>query len=165
MKDAETELTPLEEDCTGDVDRMLFEAVGRLRLALESGLKDQGNINLTEYNVLLHLAEQEDGSMRLGDLARTLIFSPSRLSYQIRSLEKRGLLERQRSAEDGRGAHAVITDAGRQVLRDCEQTYSRVVSILLCELVNKEEARVLHRVLKRLNQSLSINTLTSLARL
>ena len=56
-------------------------------------------------------------SRRMSDLARRANQSQSRLSHTVARLEDRGWVRRERSADDGRGNLAVLTDAGWDIVR------------------------------------------------
>lgn len=159
MHDDLTRASEDHHECIGRIDRLLFELVGRLRFALENGLKETTTLHLAEFNVLHFLAEQPEGGMRLGDLARRLSFSPSRLSYQVRTLEKRGLLTRHPSEEDGRGAYAVISEDGRVAYAKALNVYRNVVKRAVCDSLEEEEAKIFLHTLSRLNDSVSVSAI------
>src|SRR4051794_40071313 len=69
------------------------------------------------YVVLAMLSEAPGRSRRMSDLARRANQSQSRLSHTVARLETRGWVRRERSADDGRGNLAVLTDAGWEVVR------------------------------------------------
>lgn len=96
------------------------ERVWRLFVAVLVSLPDeveaqlQRDAGLTQfgYGVLSVLSEAPGRAMRMTDLASRAYGSPSRLSHQVASLERRGWVRRERAAEDRRGSVAVLTDAG-----------------------------------------------------
>lgn len=151
-------------ECFEQLDRVLFELVGRLRITIETALKDSTTLHLSEFSVLHFLAEDPNGSMRLGELARKLSFSPSRLSYQVRTMEKRGLLTRHPSEEDGRGAYATISNEGRQAYAEALTVYRRVIAQVLYAGLAKAEAQSLVDMLSRLNESVSVNAISAAVR-
>ncbi|MFD3621161.1 MarR family winged helix-turn-helix transcriptional regulator [Streptomyces sp. NPDC058676] len=63
--------------------------------------------------VPVHLTDVPEGRRRFLDVAHTLEWEKSRLSQHIGRMAKRGLVTREDSPEDGRGAFVVITPAGR----------------------------------------------------
>jgi DNA-binding MarR family transcriptional regulator len=85
--------------------------------ALDAQLQRDAGISHAAYVVLAMLSESPDRSRRMSDLARRANQSQSRLSHTVARLEERGWVERRRSAEDGRGNVAVLTDAGWDVVR------------------------------------------------
>jgi len=70
----------------------------------------------TEFTVLAHLRLSPDG-VRPGACAQAIGWDSSRLSHQLRRLEKRGLVQRQADPRDGRAAVLVMTDEGNEVYR------------------------------------------------
>ncbi|GAA2247157.1 MarR family transcriptional regulator [Herbiconiux moechotypicola] len=70
----------------------------------------------TEFTVLAHL-RLSPGGVRPGDCARAIGWESSRLSHQLRRLEKRGLVDRRTDPDDGRAAVLVLTDSGQELYR------------------------------------------------
>lgn len=85
------------------------------------------NLGLFDFLVLDSLARSVDGSARMGDLAQTMVLSPSRLTELMRRMEAQGLVRRSRSRNDGRGVIAAITREGRVRLRPAARTYAESV--------------------------------------
>ena len=75
---------------------------------LDAQLQRDAGISHAAYVVLAMLSEAPDRSRRMSDLARRANQSQSRLSHTVARLEERGWVRRERSAEDGRGALAVL---------------------------------------------------------
>lgn len=134
--------------------RIYFETTARIHNELERELKQHANLHLSDYNVLLALTETNEGRMRLGDLARTVVFSPARLTYLMRSLEKRGLVERNADADDRRGTYARITDRGREVFAEARMIHLKQVEHLFISDLKKPEARVLKQIFDRVARKL-----------
>ncbi|MDY6055098.1 MarR family winged helix-turn-helix transcriptional regulator [Micrococcus sp.] len=134
--------------------RAYFEATQLLTDRLERGLKESCWMSLADYHVLLLLVESDEGRLRMGELASRMVFSPSRLTYQVRSLMERGLVERHPTATDRRGAEAVITDAGRAAFRQASRHHGSQVDEFFLHDLDPEEARVLTRVFSRLGRRL-----------
>ncbi|TFI41554.1 MarR family transcriptional regulator, partial [Micrococcus endophyticus] len=84
---------------------------------LERGLKKNSGMSLADYNLLLLLYEAPEGRLRMGELASGMVFSPSRITYQVKTLVARGLIERRAAECDRRGFEAVLTDEGRTAFR------------------------------------------------
>jgi DNA-binding MarR family transcriptional regulator len=85
--------------------------------ALDAQLQRDAGISHAAYVVLAMLSESPTRSRRMSDLARRANQSQSRLSHTVARLEDRGWVRRERSADDGRGNLAVLTDAGWDVVR------------------------------------------------
>ena len=84
---------------------------------LDAQLQRDAGISHAAYIVLAMLSEAPGRSRRMSDLARRANQSQSRLSHTVSRLEDRGWVRRERSPDDGRGALAVLTDAGWDVVR------------------------------------------------
>ncbi|MGH4000110.1 MAG: MarR family winged helix-turn-helix transcriptional regulator, partial [Pseudonocardiaceae bacterium] len=107
------------------------------------------------YHVLLRLHEAPDQRLRMGELAEQLVFSPSRLTYQVRSMERRGLVVRERCPEDRRGTRAVLTATGLQTLRDAAPRHRQVIRELWLDDLNAAELVCLGGVFDRLDRRLA----------
>ena len=84
---------------------------------LDAQLQRDAGISHAAYVVLAMLSESPTRSRRMSDLARRANQSQSRLSHTVARLEERGWVRRERSAEDGRGHVAVLTEDGWDVVR------------------------------------------------
>jgi DNA-binding MarR family transcriptional regulator len=85
--------------------------------ALDAQLQRDAGLSHPAYVVLAMLSESPGRSRRMSDLARRANQSQSRLSHTVARLEYRGWVRRERSADDGRGNLAVLTDEGWDVVR------------------------------------------------
>ncbi len=83
-----------------------------LPASLESQLQRDAGLTHFGYWVLAMLSEAPSRSLRMSELAALANGSQSRLSHLVAKLEERGWVRRERVGEDGRGAMAVLTDAG-----------------------------------------------------
>ena len=88
---------------------LLFDALDR-QLQRESGMPH------AYYEILVRLSEAPGRAMRMSDLAERCHSSRSRLSHAVRRLEDDGWVRRQAVESDGRGAVAILTDAGLEAL-------------------------------------------------
>jgi len=130
----------------GPAFRVYFETTARLLDRLEKRLKDQLGLTLSEYNMLLLLSEAPEGRMRMGQLASAIVFSPSRLTYQVKVLSERGLVRRVKCSEDGRSWQAELTDEGRAVFRRASIIHARGVKRLFTDAVSAEQLAMIHQV-------------------
>lgn len=72
---------------------------------------------LTASQVLLLQAMHDHGRVTIGHLARAISLSQATVTTIIDRLEKRGLVARERSSQDKRKVHAILTDVGRETLK------------------------------------------------
>lgn len=100
-------LTPSEESAW----RKYIVASRRLAEALDEDLSAHG-LSLSDYEILVHLSDAKDRSLRMSDLADKTILSRSRLSHRIKYMEGKGWVERQKCDSDKRGTWAVMTTKG-----------------------------------------------------
>lgn len=111
--------------------RTYREATSAINAHLDSRLKDEADIKLNDFYILLALVQAgDDGvpvAVRMGDLADQTNVSPSRLTYQIDVLQRRGWVEKAPVASDRRGKGILLTAAGRGVYEVAARTYNREV--------------------------------------
>src|SRR4051795_3849935 len=105
-------LTPTQQRCW----RAFVESSWALHTRLEDELRAATGLSMPDYHVLVVLSEAPEHRLRMGELAGRLVFAPSRLTYQITSMVRRGLVRKQSCPDDGRAQEAVLTDAGLAAL-------------------------------------------------
>lgn len=71
-----------------------------------------------DFDVLIRLARDPHHALRMGDLAAQSWLSTSGVTRVVDRLERSGLVRRQNCAEDRRALLAVLTDQGRERLRE-----------------------------------------------
>lgn len=134
--------------------RSYFETTAKLQDTIEHVLRREADLHLADYNVLLILHEAPEHRLRIGQVADRMAFSKSRMSYQVRSLEKRGLITRETVEADARGVCIHLTDKGREVFRKAGRIHADQVRELVLDEMTEREAEVLEtfftRVAKRL---------------
>lgn len=134
--------------------RAYFEATQMLSELLERGLKKESGMSLADYNLLLLLYESPEGRLRMGELASGMVFSPSRITYQVKTLVARGLIERRAAECDRRGFEAVLTDEGRAAFRRAAVGHARQVDELFLDHLEPGEAETMTRIFSRLGRRL-----------
>jgi DNA-binding MarR family transcriptional regulator len=92
-----------------DATRGLFDV-------LERQLQSDADMPLAYYEILLALSEAPDHTLRMGELARRLRSSSSRLSHAVSRLEAAEWARREHLPSDRRGAVAILTAAGAAAL-------------------------------------------------
>jgi DNA-binding MarR family transcriptional regulator len=96
--------------------RSFVESSWALHTHLEDELRAQTGLSMNDYHVMVTLSEAPEHRLRMGELASRLVFSPSRITYQISSMVKRGLVRKQPCHEDGRATNARLIEAGWDVV-------------------------------------------------
>lgn len=132
--------------------RTYIEASLLLETHLEADLRSATGMPLAEFNMLLLLSEAPNCRMRVGLLAERMVFSPSRLTYQVKSMEQRGLVLRQTSTNDRRIHEVVLTAVGLEKFREAGRHHSATVQALFDGIVTDEDLEVLESVFSRLRR-------------
>ncbi|MGH3240216.1 MAG: MarR family winged helix-turn-helix transcriptional regulator, partial [Spirillospora sp.] len=123
---------------------MAFLAAGHLiDHEIERQLKREGGLSHAEFEVLVGLSLAEDNRLRMSDLARVVMVSKSRLTYQVTQLERAGLVRRAGNETDRRSVWAELTDEGAAVLAKVRPGHRRVVRETLIEVLAPEEIDLL----------------------
>ena len=123
-----------------------------LDLAIARDLRQDSGLSDADYDVLSTLSEAEGDSWRAGDLAARLLWSTSRLAHQVGRMERRGLVRRTASDDDGRGAVVALTPAGRDVLEAAARRHVASVRRHLVDLLSAEEVATLDRIAAKVLQ-------------
>ncbi|WP_146339340.1 MarR family winged helix-turn-helix transcriptional regulator [Nesterenkonia sp. NBAIMH1] len=136
--------------------RSFFEASALMTQHIEKRLHAATGLRLTDYNLLLTLTEAPNQSLRMGELAEQMIFSPSRLSYQVKVLCEKGLVERSNSSEDKRGMTARLTPAGHEAFDAASKFHAQHIRELFHPALDDPEADQLHLIAEKLKAHLDI---------
>jgi DNA-binding MarR family transcriptional regulator len=98
----------------------LWRTYDRLR-ALEDELFGKHDLTAQQYNALRLLRSEHPGKIATLDLAGRLISRAPDITRLLDKLEQRGLIERDRPAENRRVVMIGITEAGLALLRDLHE--------------------------------------------
>ncbi|WP_067480805.1 MarR family winged helix-turn-helix transcriptional regulator [Actinomadura hibisca] len=110
---------------------------------IERQLKRDGDLSHPEFEVLVKLAMAEDRRLRMSDLARQVMVSKSRLTYQVTQLERDGLVRRTACGNDRRAVWAELTDAGADALTKVRPGHRKVVRENLIDVLTPAELETL----------------------
>jgi DNA-binding MarR family transcriptional regulator len=139
-------LTDTEQKCW----RVFVESSWALHTRLEDELRATTGLSMSDYHVMVVLSEAPERRVRMGELANRLVFSPSRLTYQINSMVKRGLVRKQSCPEDGRGQEAVLTETGMAELVAAAPLHLATVRDSFIDRLDDEELAVIARVFSKI---------------
>jgi DNA-binding MarR family transcriptional regulator len=98
----------------------LWRTYDRLR-ALEEELFGRYGLTPQQYNALRLLAARHPDTIRTLDLGARLVSRAPDITRLLDKLEQRGLIERERPADNRRVVHIGITTAGLALLRDLRE--------------------------------------------
>ncbi|SJM63432.1 MarR family winged helix-turn-helix transcriptional regulator [Gulosibacter sp. 10] len=119
--------------------RDFVETSELLRRRLGARMQAESGISSADYSVLLALGEAEGRSMRSSDLAEHIGWDRSRLSHHLGRMEKRGLIRRERCADDSRGSLVLLTREGAQRFRRGSVPHLRDVRELFLDALEPEQ--------------------------
>lgn len=105
----------------------LIRAHSRIVRRLEAELEAEHGLTLPAYEVLAHLSEAPERRLRMTDLAKHAILTPSGLTRLVDKLTREGWVERHRCGADARVIYAVLTAAGMTKLESAYPTHVRGV--------------------------------------
>ncbi len=114
-------------------------------------LETQFQLDLSEYEVLLHLYERKDGRIAMIELADLVLLTPSGVTRLVDRLLKRGFVERQPCPTDARRHHAVLTRAGRAMFIRAGRVHLSGIRELFLSRLTDEEQLLLAGIWKRLS--------------
>ena len=134
--------------------RAFIESSWALHTHLEDELRATTGLSMSDYHVMVVLSEAPGHRIRMGELASRLVFSPSRCTYQITSMAKRGLVRKQSCSADGRGQEAVLTEAGLAALRAAAPQHLATVRETFIDDLDDAELAIIARVFGRLGPRL-----------
>lgn len=119
--------------------RAYIAATTLLHEKLSRELQAAHGLTMADYEILVRLSEADDRQLRMSQLASYTLASRSRLSHQVDRLEKAGLVRREPCESDRRGANAVLTDKGWQLLVAAAPTHVEGVRAHFVDLLSDRE--------------------------
>jgi DNA-binding MarR family transcriptional regulator len=117
---------------------------------LNAQLSAEHGLTLSDFEVLLRLAQAPDRRMRRVDLAEEVLLTASGITRLLDGLERHGLVERASCAADRRVVYAVITDEGLAKLREAASSHFAQVEELFGDRYDEGELTALDSLLARL---------------
>jgi DNA-binding MarR family transcriptional regulator len=122
-----------------DASRVLFDALDRQ-------LQADSDMPHAYYEILVRLSEARDRTMRMSELAGSLMSSRSRLSHAVARLEERGWVQRRSDPADRRGQWAALTEQGFVALAAAAAGHVGAVRHTLFDALEPEDVATLGRI-------------------
>src|SRR5919197_3435131 len=108
---------------------------------LDAQLTRDHGLTINDYEVLLRLAQASDRRMRRVDLANEVMLTASGITRLLDGLEHAGFVERGSCDSDRRVVYAVLTDAGREKLREASTSHvAQIEELFSARLDDSEQA-------------------------
>ena len=122
-----------------------------VRRRIDIALSDDHNVPLAWFEVLSAIRDA-GGSIRVGELCEQLDEVPSSLSRRLDRMEAHALVSRQAalSIDDRRAVSVAIEREGREIWRDANITYRRMVQDLFARRLTDTDIAALHRIFGKL---------------
>lgn len=133
-----------------DAWRGFLRAHAGLTRELDEELERGEGLSLTEYDVLVQLADAPEAGLRMSELAEAVLLSRSGLTRLVDDLERRGLVERARCPEDARGLNARITERGHRRRSEAAATHLEGVRRRFHRRLSDDQLEELQRVWRSL---------------
>ncbi len=135
--------------------RSFLEAHAALSRALEEELQDAHELPLAWYDVLLQLSEALGGSLRMQQLADSVLLSKSGLTRLFDRMEAAGYVRRKPCDDDRRGTLAVMTPSGRAALKRAAPVHLSGIERHFARYLSDGEAQVLAASFTRMRDALN----------
>jgi DNA-binding MarR family transcriptional regulator len=125
---------------------------------LDRDLRENHDVSLPEYEILVRLSEAPDKMLRMAELADAVKNSRSRITHTIARMEREGVVERRQCASDGRGVFAMLTDKGQALLVDAAPVHVESVRRALIDVVDPADLAAVGRAFKAVADGLETGT-------
>lgn len=119
--------------------REYFETSQQLHRLMGARLQADSGLSNADYTVMVTLSEAEERTMRSSELAAHIGWDRSRLSHHLGRMERRGLIRRERCADDSRGALIVLTDDGLRLYRKGSVPHLRDIRELFVDALTSRQ--------------------------
>ena len=123
---------PLSDEAL-DAWRSFLRSHATITRALDADLIAAHGLSLSDYEVLLLLAQAPERQLRMVRLAEQVLLTRSGITRLVTRLEDQGLVERVCCPSDRRGFNARLTDAGHDRLREAAKTHLAGIGRLFVE--------------------------------
>ncbi|MGL4287855.1 MAG: MarR family winged helix-turn-helix transcriptional regulator [Phreatobacter sp.] len=101
---------------------------------------DPLGLNLSQYDILANLARQPD--LAQGELASRLLVGKSAVSMTLPDLERRGLITRERDADDGRIRRLKLTPKGQALAGRALAAHAAILDVMMSNAEPGDSAKV-----------------------
>jgi DNA-binding MarR family transcriptional regulator len=131
---------------------VLLRAHATATRKLNALLLSEHGLTLSDYEVLLRLAQAPERRLRRVDLAEQVVLSASGITRLLDGLEAAGYVERGECPSDRRVVYAVLTESGQAKLREAQQSHVSHVEQLFADRLARDELAQLAELLGKLGE-------------
>jgi DNA-binding MarR family transcriptional regulator len=121
-----------------------------IQARIDERLRAETDLSWPEFELLMRLELAADHPLQMSEIAAQLVGSPSGTTRIADRLEKDGLIVRETPRENRRIVRVQITDHGRKVLGEAEQTFRTTLHETFGSHLADSEVARLRRTLRHL---------------
>jgi DNA-binding MarR family transcriptional regulator len=140
------------KDETLDAWRGFLNAHAHVTRAINRDLAEAGLPDLGWYDLLWALYRQDDRRLRVNELAREVVLSPTAMSRFVDRVEAAGYVRREPDPDDRRALKVALTDEGVAALRAIWPVYRRGIEEHFEPALGASAART-RRMFERMSES------------
>jgi DNA-binding MarR family transcriptional regulator len=144
-------MAKIDDDALG-AWRALLTAHARVTRRISRDLAEAGLPDLSWYDLLWSLYRRPDRRLRVNELAREVVLSPTAMSRFVDRVEAAGYVRREPDPADRRALRVAITDEGVALLRRMRPVYERGIERHFAAFLGTSGPRV-RRMLERMAES------------
>ena len=138
-------VSPTEESAWLD----LLEVHARVTRALDRALIDGHQLPMSAFDLLMRIAHAPSEEVTISDLASQVAVSQSQVSRIVMDLERRGLVERRRNADDARSTCVAMTEQGFAFLHKAAPVYLQTLRKQFLDRLGSADAEQLAATWRR----------------
>jgi DNA-binding MarR family transcriptional regulator len=144
-------MAKIDDDALG-AWRAFLAAHAQVTRRISRDLADAGLPDLSWYDLLWALYRHPDRRLRVNELAREVVLSPTAMSRFVDRVEAAGYVRREPDPADRRALRVAITDSGVALLRRMWPVYERGIEDHFAAYLGKSAPRV-RAMLERMAES------------
>jgi DNA-binding MarR family transcriptional regulator len=110
---------------------------------MDQKLRDDGELSLAAWEVLVVLSRARDATMRMSDITKQMLVSKSNTTKLVDQLEKAGFVEREDSSTDRRVVYARLTADGVEAVKRGGELFNEGAAELISAHMTKTETRAI----------------------
>jgi DNA-binding MarR family transcriptional regulator len=134
-------MATIDDDALG-AWRAFLTAHARVTRRISRDLAEAGLPDLSWYDLLWSLYRHPERRLRVNELAREVVLSPTAMSRFVDRVEAAGYVRREPDPADRRALRVAITDEGVDLLRRMWPVYERGIDRYFAAFLGKSAPRV-----------------------
>jgi DNA-binding MarR family transcriptional regulator len=119
--------------------RGMLEVHAQVTRRLDAQMHAEHGLSITEYEVLMFLADAPGHRMRMSEIAQGVLLSRSGCTRLVDRLVELGYVTRSAATTDGRGLYAELTDAGLTKIEAARRTHREGIRRFFLEHVTSTD--------------------------